>query len=42
MNSAYNTSSVRIDNVLSILVIAAVTGCAGFAALAAAVTPLAA
>jgi hypothetical protein len=42
MNSTYNTSSVRLDNVLSILVIVAVTGCAGFAAIASAVAPLAA
>jgi hypothetical protein len=42
MKSPYSKSPVRIDNVLSILVIAAVTGFAGFAALASAVGPLAA
>jgi hypothetical protein len=42
MNSQYNTSSVRLDNVLSILVIVAVTGSAGFAAIASALAPLAA
>jgi hypothetical protein len=42
MKSPYSKSPVRIDNVLSILVIAAVTGFAGFAAWASAVGPLAA
>jgi hypothetical protein len=42
MNTSYKSNSVRLDNVLSILVIVATIGCAGFSAIAQAFAPLAA
>jgi hypothetical protein len=42
MHISYQASSVRLDNVLSILVIAATIGCASFGAIAQAFAPLAA
>jgi hypothetical protein len=42
MKTSYQASPVRTDNVLSILVIAACIGCAGFSAIAQVFAPLAA
>jgi hypothetical protein len=42
MKTSYQPSSVRTDNILSILVIVATIGCASFGALAQAFAPLAA
>jgi hypothetical protein len=42
MKTNSNKSPVRIDNVLSVLMIAVALGCTGYAAIASAIAPLAA
>jgi hypothetical protein len=42
MKPTFDRSPIRLDNILSVLVIAVALGCTGYAAIAAVISPLAA